>query len=467
MGKYKKLGKNIGLITVGNFASKMLSFFLIPLYTAILTTEEYGIADLMTTTVQLISPFFTLVISESVMRFALDQEKDPRQVLSAGLTVLLSGFVIMCAFSPLLLLNHDLAPYYGLFLLYYLAVTLHSIVSQFVKGIEHVFIYSLCGVLQTAAFIFLNVLFLVVLGIGVYGYLLSLILSNFVAVIVLFCGVKGWKYIVPLKSLDKTLLREMLRYSIPMVPNSLSWWISNSSDKYMLTAFVGVAATGVYSVAQRIPSLFAVISSIFIGAWQISAIEDFGSDASRAFYSDIYQKYSSLCIILVSVLICFSKWIGAILFSKSFFEGWIYVPLLVFAFLFQAMSGYLGTIYTSAKKTKMLFVSTVIAAAANIVLNAVLIPIIGIQGAAIATFASYFLIWAIRLYDSRKILHLDIHFKSDFLSYLLIMVQIILMIRNTSQSMAAAFILLAFVLLLNRSIIRVVIQTAAGMLRKN
>ena len=160
MNRYKKLIKNTALITVGNFASKLLTFFLLPLYTAILTTAEYGVADLMTTTVNLITPFFTLIISEAVMRFALDKECDKKQVLSIGLFVTLLGSVVMLVFSPLIRISSDLKPYYVLFLLYYFVTAVHTILSQFVKGIEKVTVYASSGVLHTMTFIAFNILFL-------------------------------------------------------------------------------------------------------------------------------------------------------------------------------------------------------------------------------------------------------------------------------------------------------------------
>lgn len=465
MNKYSKLGKNVALITLGNFASKLLSYFMLPLYTAVLTTAEYGTADLMTTTINLLSPFFTLIISEAVMRFALDKGNDSRQVFSIGLLITVCGFVVMLVFSPCILLNTDLSPYYALFIMYYLVTTVHTLVSQFVKGIEKVTIYSLSGVIQTFAFVSLNILFLVVFKMGIKGYLLSLILASFTATLLLLGGTKACQYILPPQKIDRVLLKDMLYYSIPMIPNSLSWWVSNSSDKYMLSFFAGVGVTGIYSVSQRIPSLFAVISTIFIGAWQISAVEDFGSEESRKFYSDIYNKYSALNIIIVSALVFVSKYLGKLLFSNDFFEGWKYVPVLVFAFLFQAMANYLGTIYTSARQTKMLFISTLVAAFVNIGINALLIPQIGAQGAAIATLFSYLIVWGIRLYDTHKIIILTLNLKKDIISYLLIIGQIILILMDCLTGLVLAAGLFFIILFLNRNVIIVVLSMTRKILQ--
>ena len=388
------------------------------------------------------------------MRFALDKECDKKQVLSIGLFVTLLGSVVMLAFSPLIRFSSDLKPYYVLFLLYYFVTAVHTILSQFVKGIEKVTVYASSGVLHTMTFIAFNILFLVVLKIGINGYLLSMVLSNLITILYLFLGAKLWQYIVPPKEISRELARKMLQYSVPMIPNSLSWWVSNSSDKYMLTFFCGVAATGVYSVSQRIPSLFATISTIFISSWQISAIDDFGSKESIDFYSRIYRIYSTFNIMALSGLILLTKPLAKFLFSKSFFDGWQFVPVLLMAFLFQAMSSYLGTIYTSAKKTKMLFISTIIAAIANIALNAILIPAFGAQGAAIATFASYLIIWLIRLIDTRKIIKLQIAYRTDIISYSLLVAQICIVVSDSSFMYFGSCVIFVLLAILNFSVIK-------------
>lgn len=425
MGRYKKLGKNVLFITVGSFASKVLSFLLVPFYTAILTTEEYGISDLMTTTVNLLMPFLTLLMEEALLRFSLDKEKDSRRVFSTGMFVIFAGIVVFLLFSPLILLSERLKSYYGYFIAYYIAFALHSSLINFTRGIEKIGVYSISGVVQTAVYLLLNVFFLAILKMGIEGYLLAMILGHIVGTIYIFIGAKIYKFF-DYKFFDRQMLREMLHYAVPMIPNSISWWISNSSDKYMITLFCGVAATGVYSIFQRIPTMVSVISGIFSSAWMISAVEDFGSEATRAFYSNIYRKYSALNIFVVSSIILYTKPIASLLFSNEFFVGWVYVPVLVFAVLFNSLSSFLGSIYTAAKNTKMVFLTTLVGAVSNLILNAILIPTIGVIGAAISTLVSYVLIWIVRMIDSRKIMKLDWNVKNDVLSYGLIVAQIVL-----------------------------------------
>ena len=451
--QYKKLGVNVAAITIGNFSSKILSFLIVPIYTAVLTTQEYGVVDTLSTTISLLYPFFTLLISEAVLRFALDKNEDPKQVFSIGFWVTILGFLAALAVSPVFFLFDNLKGYYFYFMLYYFATTLQMVLNYFIRGIERVKLFALNGFLVTFVYLILNIIFLLVLKIGVHGYFLALIISSLFGSVFTWICARLHRYLICPWRMDKSLIKQMLRYSVPMIPNSISWWISTSADKYILIFFHGYALAGVYATSQKIPSLFAMIGTIFLNAWQISAVEDFGSEQSRLFYSDIYRKYSSLNIVVVSAFICGTQLLSRILFASEYYEGWVYTPVLLFSFVFHALAGFLGTIYTSAKETKFLFGSAVAAALANIVLNIMLIPNFGAMGAALATLISYFVMWLVRLVDSRRFIRLDINLKKDIFSYLLILLQMGLLYLQTLPAyigVFAVFFLLAF---LHREII--------------
>ena len=435
MNRYKKLGKNMALMVIGNFSSKVLSFLFLPLYTAILSTEEYGISELITTTVNLILPFCTLLMTEAVLRFTLDKEYDKKQVFSISLYVCALGILLVSIASPFFLTG-VLKDYCLFFVLFYSTTVLHTLVAHFVKGIEEITVYTLGGVVGTITVIAFNILFLVTFRMGIVGYLLAHIVSSVASTVFLCVPVKIWKYTETLKNVDTALLKEMLRYSVPLIPNSMSWWISNSSGKYIVTAFCGVAMNGIYSVAYRIPSIFSIISNIFMSAWQISAVEDFGSEQTTSFYSKIYNIYNVGNMIIVSALICGTKILAGFLFSNDFFQAWVFVPVLLVAYLFNTMASFLGTIYTSAKKTKMIFLTTFIGATANIIFNFLLVKIMGAMGAAVSALISYLLIWLVRFIDSRRIIKLDINFGRNIISYLILGTQCVVMALNSRYSFA-------------------------------
>ena len=421
----KKLLKNVGALTIGNFASRFLGLLLIPFYTAVLSTAEYGISDLIITTTSLLFPFTSVAISEAIMRFALDKGTDKKSIYTSGLLIITAGYILLIAAFPIMQ-KTSLQPYLLYFYLYYGFYCLNTITSYFIKGIEKIVALSVSGIINTAVVVGCNLLFLLVFKIGIVGYLMSSIIGY--ATTFLFLFVKGglYKYITSPRKLDGCLLKEMLKYSVVIIPNSLSWWIANSSDKYVLNYFVGTSDVGIYSVAYKIPTIIITITGIFVSAWHLSAVENFGGEKSKKFFAETYNKFFLLNIAMSAVLIVSSKLMAYFLYSDEFFVAYKYVPLLVVSCMFDGLASFMGSIYIAAKKSKMLSISTVLGAAINIALNFALIPQIGTIGAAISTAISYAFIFLVRIINTRSLLRFDINYFRDIILLLLLIVEIVL-----------------------------------------
>ncbi len=403
MSKEQTLRKNVTFMAIGNFASKILTFLLIPLYSSVLTTAEYGTADIISTTITLLTPILTLQINEAVIRFCLDPDADRDAVISNGTFLLLGGTLLLALLSPIFFLIDAIQPYYTLFFLQYATSAFYALFSQYAKGIDQVRDYAIAGFLSTIIVVGANLTFLLWLRLGVKGYILSFVLGHTVSTLYLVVRTKAWQHIRP-RAVNRSVLKPMLSYSAPMIPNSISWWITNSSDKYMITFIVGVAANGVYSMAYKIPSLLSTVNSIFMSAWHISAVEEFGSEESKTFFEKTYYKMSGLTALLVSGLICMARVVARFLYANDFYVAWKYSIVLLIGFMFSSLSSFLGSVYTASKKTTPLLYTSLVGSGFNILFNALLIPLIGILGAALATTASYLLVWAIRLFHAKKIL---------------------------------------------------------------
>lgn len=452
MANYKKLGKDILLMTIGNMGSKIISFVFVPFYTAVLTTEEYGITDLISTTVTLLLPFFTVTVFESMMRFPMDKKYDPQKIWVAGWRIEIIGFFIFLFLSPIIFLT-ILKEYYIFVILYYLATSVHRCVSYFVRGINKVKIFAIAGTLQTGLLVTFSLLFLLVFKIGIVGYLLAHILASLLATIYIVVAAKLYKFGLKIWNVDKQLQKAMLNYSLPMMPNSVCWWIANASDRFILTAFAGAAVNGVYSVAYKIPTIISSLTSIFGNAWKISAAEDFDTDKSRVFFSDIFSKFTVLMLLTASFLMIVNKPLSKILFSKDFYQAWQCVPILLMASVMHAYSEFYGSIYTSSYKTSFLVISTAIGSVLNIILNFVLIPKYQGLGAAIATLIGYAVIWLSRLIHSRKIMVLEYHIIRDIICYLLSGFQIFIACNNFQyEYIISGGIFAAIVILMHKEI---------------
>lgn len=449
MGRYRKLSSNVLAMLIGQFSSRLLSFLLVPLYTAILTTEEYGVYDLIVTTVTLLTPFLTLAIAEGVIRFCLDKEYQSKDILTIGLTVVACGGLILGCCFPLIKNIEAIADYYAWLLLFFISSNVYLVLMQYLKGVGKIKLYSGCGIISTVITLGLDVLLLVVFSWGIVGYLSAYVIGH-LSVAVIICFAVNIKECLtnPLKIKKKTYA-DVLKYTCPMIPNSICWWVSNSSDKYMVRGYMSASALGVYSVSYKIPTVMAIFTTIFNSAWQISAVDDFGSEESKKFFSNIYILFSGCNILFASLLILFSKYIAMLLYQNDFFIAWKASAILILAYVFNALAGLLGSIYTSAKKTKMLFISTVIAAIVNIILNIFFIPKFGILGAAAATFISYCCIWGVRVIHSRKIMKFEIKWIQNIVSYILLVLETCILIRDIKYSFVISLLIFCIIVFIN------------------
>lgn len=424
-GKYKYLAKNVVVLTIAQFGSKILSFLLVPLYTSVLTTKEYGINDLFSTTVTLLIPFLTLNIVDSAIRFSIDKETDNKKVFSIALSYLIKGTVIL---AFLLILNGILNifevvnKYWVFFGLYFVTSAFSAVVSGFARGINHVTDVAVSGVICSLVLILSNIVLLIPFHMGLTGYFIAGCLGPSVQILYLFIRIRLWRYI-SIKKTDKKLKKEMVNYSKPMIANAVAWWINSASDRYIVTWICGVAVNGIYSIGYKIPTILSIFTNIFNQAWILSAVNDFDPEDKSGFFSNMYNLYNFAATVFCSLLIVFSRIIAYFLYVKEFFMAWKYVPFLLVAFVFSSLSGYIGGVFSAVKDSKIFSRSTVIGATINIVLNFSLIYLIGPVGAAIATLVSYFVIWLVRIINSRKYIKIQFHIIRDFIGYGLLLVQ--------------------------------------------
>lgn len=419
--KYKYFLKNLSIFTISNFITKLLMFLMLPLYTSILTSKEYGTIDMITTTVNLAMPILTLCITEAIIRFTIEENTNKKQILLNSLNIAFKGYILLLIASIVAWIIGIEFKILIIFNIYYLVYTVSSLLTYYLKGLERIKIIGWASVIRVITLILLNCLLLLYLKLSVVGYYVSLIVSDIIVIIIYIYNLKKNK-VVGNNEKNTTLKKEMIKYSKNFVLNSISWWINNASDKYILLLFYDLDITGIYSVAYKIPTIIEFVQAIYSQAWQISAIKEYNKKNSVEFFSNMYKIYNIIIIFTVCLILIFLKVISKILFAKEFFIAWKYVPFLLLAILFGALAGFLGSIYAANKDSKMYARSTAIGAMTNIILNFLLIPSMAAHGAAVATCISYAIVWILRLIFMKKYMVLKINLKKDVTSYLLILV---------------------------------------------
>ncbi len=425
--KYSYLAKNTVIFTISSFGSKLLAFLLVPFYTNVLSKAEYGTADIVTTTSNLLVFAVTLCIADAVMRFAIESVESRYGVFRYGLKVVLTG----CSIFGILLFGFSLLdPVHwsgSLYLLLFLSVltnALNQLVSNYLRAIDEITSVAVMGILTTAITIICNLVLLLRFKLGVEGYLLSFVAGIALASVYGFIII--WKRDRACFSqiCDGSTGKLMIAYSFPLVFNGLAWWVNGSLDRYCILLFHGAALNGLYAVASKIPTVISVVNQIFSQAWGLSAIKEFDGEDRDGFFRNIYALYNGVLVVSCSLLILLNIPLAKILFAKDFFVAWQYSSVLVISAVFSALSGFLGSIFAAVKKSRIFAVSTIAAALINTVLNLLLIPRFGALGAGAATGIAFFAVWLIRLVCAKRYLKLSVSLTRDCVCYGLIVAQV-------------------------------------------
>ena len=463
--KYKYLSKNIFLFGISSFGPKILVFLLVPLYTRCLTTAEYGIADVITSTSSLLMPLLILVIQDAVMRFSIDRNYNEGKVLTNSLWICMRGMLIAGLLVFLMIFIQfgikDKILYLYLFLLI-LVNALYNIAISFARGIDKINVIVEMSLISTLGTCISNIVLLVIFNIGVHGYLLSSIIGPSVSVIWVMFRVNIFSYI-KISYLDRDLRNEMQKFSIPLVANKLAWWINNLSDRYIVTWLCGVSSNGIYSVAYKIPTILTTCSDVFSQAWQLAAIKELEENKNIGFITKMYELYNFLLVICCSFIMILNIPLASILYANNFFAAWKNVPFLLISVVFGGLSGFTGSLFMALKATKNFSRATIIGAVFNIITSYIFVALFGPIGAALGTMLSYILIWIIRMIDLKKFIVLKINWKNSLLMYSMLFLQAVISLFGQSFKIIILQIFIIFlIILINQNYLMVLI----GLVRK-
>lgn len=427
----------MGYLFIGNFSSKILNLLLVPLYTYVLSTSEYGTYDLVYSSILMLIPFFSVNIVDAIMRFSIDTEDIIKKhvfSIATKYTLVAGGLFLVCGIIVIRIWRNPTISHYffpAVFLSWMLL--LNQNIVQIVRGLDGVKTISIAGILGTCSTIFLNILFLIYLKMGLEGYfyanIISLLIQN------CFLVLKNKIYLYISNPFGKfTIEREMLAYCVPLISTTVGWYINGVADRYAVTYFEGLSANGIYSISYKIPTMLITIETIFIQSWQLSAAKELTTEEGESFFNRTYVACQSITIVLCSLMIMSTRVFAKILFSADFYDAWRYVPTLIFYVLFNTLSGTIGGIFVARKTSKILAQSAIIGAFANIVLNIVLISFLGVEGAALATAISSVIIWYIRFCFSKQYVHYHLDYSNSLLQFAILVVQAFSMSVITSPT---------------------------------
>ena len=460
-----KLINNTIIFAIGNFATKFISFFLVPLYTNYLTTTEYGTIDFIYTICTIAIPIITLNIFEAIMRFSLDKDANIKKIISIGNTVIIATIILGLLIIPVLNFT-KFADYSLLCYLYLITTAVSQIYLTVLKGQKKLKSYTAGNVVNTLLIAILNILFLVKYDLGINGYFLAYIISNGIIIVYAFVVGKLWQYLTKYE-FDKKLFKDMTKYSVILIPNSFMWWIINSVDRIMITSYISTSANGIYAISYKIPTMLTTIMSVFTQAWLFSAIEEDESEDKKEYTNKVFELLFVIITTMSIILIAISKQFLKIYVAPEFYTAWKYMPYLLVGFVFLTMSTFISTSYNVNKDSKGFLKSGMLGAFCNIVLNAILIPLIGVSGAALATMISYIAIFIYRLIDTKKYVQIDIMKMKYFIMIILLITSATLIFIETPLIIAVQIIIILICIIINKNIWEIILKVGFNkMLRK-
>ncbi len=458
-----KLLKNTMVYAAGNLGSRVLSFLLVPLFSFYLSKEDLGAYDLITTSIILLVPFVSIQVSDAVYRWLLDATGDSGRTtaISNGLTVL---FVMFIPFSLLFLLANVLFTipyaYYSLALL--LLSALSVMCQQILRGLGKNKLYSLSGILYTFLLVLLNVVFLWYTHLMVKGLLIASIIANIIMILTILLLGKFHRHLHP-SAVSREAIKSMIAYSGPLIPNTISWWLINEVNRFIILYALGLEFNGVFAMANRFPSLILMVNSIFMLAWQDHALGTTATDKGKQDATRIFNTFMVLELSLAIVLISVTRFMIQFLVDEKFYSSWQYIPLLYLAVVFSSFASFLGVGYLNAKKTKGIFYTTIIGSVVNIIVTVGSIRYIGLYAPTLGMTAGFLAMWLVRIRQTRAFYRIDFHLPT-FLALLSLSILFSIFIRTDNIAISLLLIVAALAIFIYCN--RLLLQSLFAKLRQ-
>ena len=460
MNENTRLIKNTGIIAIGNLGTKIISFLLLPLYTTLLSTAEYGTFDYIISIATFCVPFVSVLMDESIFRFLIDCKSNDskKKVISTSMLIV---FLVMISFAivgfPIMQILKYKYTYYVIF--YILLNVMSGMISALLRGIGRTDQYALFNFLLGTIQILLNVIFIAGFRMGFIGMISASILAQFIISVFFISWMRLWKY-MSFRMFDSKLAKEMIIYSFPLIPNKISWTIINLSDRIVLMNTLGSDSAGLYAISYKFPNLMDTIYGFFYQSWKESSARIIGSgeESRDKFYNSVYYYLKNFMYAIVLVMIAFMPLAFRLLINSNYYEALFYVPILLIGTYFSNVSGFYGGIFTAYKDTKIMGTTTLVAAFINLVVNLTLISFIGIYAAAISTLVANVVIYIYRKSKVKKYILLREMPKKSILAILITAIILILFYsENFFCTILACILALMYAWITNQKIISSII----------
>ena len=431
MNRKKQFAKTTIIIFFGKVCTQLISFFLLPLYTSYLETSEYGLVDLIQTYVTLFVPVITLELEMSIFRFLIDargKEKEQQRLITSNFCVL---GISLLLFSLLyfLITSFISVPFRFLIWIDIIVCVLSGNFLQIARGFGQTLDFSISCILTGVTTVISNIILICFCGMQAEGMIISMALSNFICTLYLFIRLHLYQKIRT-ELVDFKLLKEMYEYSIPLVPNSISWWIVNVSDRSIISFVLGASFNGIYAISNKFPTIISSLTGIFNLSWSESASLNINSPDRDQFFSDITNTILKLFVALGSGMIACLPFVFPIMINSKYHDAYYYIPPLVVACIFNVAICLYSQIYLAKKMSGKVASTTIMGAIINILINLIFIRYIGLFAASLSTMIAYGVMAIYRHFDLKKYVTIQLEKNLLLKSFLILVFSITLYYIN-------------------------------------
>ena len=409
----KSLFKNTAIISIGTICTKLITFFLLPLYTGVLSTDQYGVIDLLNTLIILLIPIVTFQVEQAVFRELIENrnnEFEKGKIISSGIySVLFQCLIfslIYIVFS--IFINNQFSL---ILLLCLISNILSSLLLQISRGLGNNLNYSIASFVGAVLTIGFSIIFLLIFKLNVFGVLFATIIGYLSMTLYLYISLNLHRYL-SFKNFSKESVKRMWKYSLPLIPNAISWWIVSSSDKLIVSTFLGLTMNGILAAASKFSNIYIVLYNIFNLSITESISLHIDDKDINEFFNKVFSNVLNLFICISFAFISIIPFVFPIMVNVRYMEGYYLVPILIIGSLFNVFVGLISTIYVAKKNTKAIANTSLLSAIINIVTHVVLINFIGVYAAAISTLVAYFFMGMYRQYDTVSYTHLTLPTKA-------------------------------------------------------
>lgn len=439
----KKFAKDFGVYSVGVLGSKLITFLMGPLYSHYVDPSEYGFFDLCLEFCLILVPVVTLQLRDGAFRYLLEtnDSNDRTRIVSFVYRAIFQTAAITLVITLLI------SCVYPIRYLWYTAALLitmsfYEVLAQVTRGLGNNKAFISVGLIASFGIGLFSMIFVVWLKMGVLGIFLANIFARLLSMTIVEMWMKTFSRFFRIKVNIKAISKEMIKYSLPLVPVTLCGLLPPLFDRLFLKGYWGFEYAGIYAMSVRLAGIIHSVSIIFYQTWQENAIQQYNSPDRDSFFSKVFNGYIYVLAFVFIGYVFVLKIIFTWLMHENYQRCLTYLFPIGITWIIIAISNYFFLPYQCAKDTKSVVPSVLILVATNLCLNFLLVPSFGIWGVIATGTIGYILVTLYLWIDTRK--YFTLHFfKRTFIPLAVILASIIPFYCNPNHFFDAIYVVIA------------------------